>query len=115
MPKESKNCEESFWGDFSGNNAAQIYKIIQAQSFDWNIFEPYSLSLSRFDLCYFRETKSTDQKGNLELFMKKTFVRSKKNIAEYTRNDQGLTLRIGDRKSLNHYRIYETQNGLRFV
>jgi hypothetical protein len=84
----------------------------------WNIFQPYSLSLSRFDLCYFRETKSTEQKGDLELFMKKccqkAFLRSKKNIAEYTRNDQGLILRIGSRKSPNHYRVYETRNGLRF-
>jgi len=44
----------------------------------------------------------------------KAFLRSKKNIAEYTRNDQGLILRIGSRKSPNHYRVYEAPNGLRF-
>jgi hypothetical protein len=44
----------------------------------------------------------------------KTFARSKKNFAEYTRNAQGLILRIGSRKSPNHYRVYETPNGLRF-
>jgi hypothetical protein len=113
---------KSFWVgtkiDFSGKNAAQIYIIIQAQNFDWNIFQPYRLSLSRFDLCYFRQTKPTDQKADLELFMnkccQKTFARSKKNFAEYTRNAQGLILRIGSRKSPNHYRVYETPNGLRF-
>ena len=115
---------KSFWVGtkiyFSGKNAAQIYKGIRAQKFDWNIFQPYrlSLSLSRFDLCYFRETKLTEQKCDLELFMnkccQKRFARSKKNIAEYTRNDQGLILRIGARKSPNHYRVYEAPNGLRF-
>jgi len=113
---------KSFWVGtkiyFSGKNAAQIYKGIRAQKLDWNIFQPYSLSVSRFDLCYFRETKPTEQKGDLELFMnkccQKTFARSKKNIAEYTRNDQGLILRIGARKSPNHYRVYEAPNGLRF-
>jgi hypothetical protein len=93
---------KSFWLGtkiyFSGKNAAQIYKGIRTQKLDWNIFQPYTLSLSRFDLCYFRETKLTEQKGDLELFMnkccQKTFARSKKNIAEYTRNDQGLILRF---------------------
>jgi len=44
----------------------------------------------------------------------KAFLRSKKNIAEYTRNHQGFILRIGSRKSTNYYRVYETRNGLRF-
>jgi hypothetical protein len=113
---------KSFWVGtkiyFSGKNAAQIYNIIQTQKFDWNIFDLTKTSLARFDLCYFRETKAIEQKGDLELFMnkccQKAFLRSKKNIAEYTRNDQGLILRIGSRKSPNHYRVYETRNGLRF-
>lgn len=44
----------------------------------------------------------------------KRFARSKKNIAQYTRNDQGLILQIGSRKSPNHYRFYKARNGLRF-
>ena len=110
---------KSFWVgtkiDFSGKNATQIYKAMRAQKFDWNIFKPYRLSFSRFDLCYFRERKSNEQKGDLELFMnkccQKAFLRSKKNIAEYTRNHQGFILRIGSRKSPNYYRVYETRNG----
>lgn len=113
---------KSFWVgtkiDFPGKNAAQIYKPMRAQEFDWNIFKPYMLSFSRFDLCYFRERKSNEQKGDLELLMnkccQKAFLRSKKNIAEYTRNHQGFILRIGSRKSPNYYRVYETRNGLRF-
>ena len=84
--------------DFSEENAAQIYKIIQTQNFDWNIFpevyaviyleacaviyQSYKISLNRFDLCYFREKKSTEQEADLKLFMKKcyqkAFRRSKK-------------------------------------
>lgn len=52
--------------NFSGNNATQIYKIIQEQKLDWNIFQLSNLSLSRFDLCYFRERKLTDQKDQYE-------------------------------------------------
>ena len=66
---------KSFWVgtkiNFSGKNATQIYKAMRAQKFDWNIFKPYRLSFSRFDLCYFRERKSNEQKGDLELFMNK--------------------------------------------
>ena len=61
---------KSFWVgikiDFSGKNAAQIYKIIQAQNFDWNIFQPYTLSLSRFDLCYFRIKDSNNTSRSLD-------------------------------------------------
>lgn len=112
---------KSFWEGtkihFSGTNAAQIYKIIQAQKFNWNIFQPYKLSLSRFDLCYFKEIKIESQ-VDLESFMnkccQKTFARSKKYIAEYTRNPRGLILRIGNRKSPNFFRIYQQKNGIRF-
>ena len=112
---------KSFWEGtkvhFSGTNAAQIYKIIQTKKFDWKIFQPYKLSLSRFDLCYFKEIKIESQ-VDLELFMnkccQKTFARSKKYIAEYTRNPRGLILRIGDRKSPNFFRIYQQKNGIRF-
>ena len=62
--------------------------------------------------------KSNEQSQDIEIFMEKccqrTFVRSKKNIAEYTRNNQGLILQIGARKSPNHFHIYETRNGVRF-
>ena len=97
---------KSFWEGtkvhFSVANAAQIYKIIQTKKFDWKIFQPYKLSLSRFDLCYFKEIKIESQ-VDLELFInkycQKTFARSKKYIAECTRNPRGLILRIGDQNS----------------
>ena len=113
---------KSFWVgtkiNFSGNNAAQIYKIIKAQKFDWSIFEPYTLKLSRFDLCYFRKTKPNDKEETLKLFFNKCYqkicAKSKRNIAEYKQNSQGSILRIGNRKSPNYSRIYQRSNGLRF-
>ena len=47
---EAKNFWVGTKISFSGKNAAQIYKDIRAQKLDWNIFQPYSLSVSRFDL-----------------------------------------------------------------
>ena len=104
--------------DFSGNNAAQIYKLIQEQKFDWNTFKLYNLSLSRFDMCYFREKQRTDQKDQLEKFFSNTISKlankyKKKNV-NFQRSTKGYILRIGNRKSSNFYRIYLTKNGLRF-
>ena len=45
---------------FSGNNAKQFYKLIKLKKVGWKIFKKDSLSLSRFDLCYFRTNDSTN-------------------------------------------------------
>lgn len=104
--------------DFSGNNAAQVYNLIQEQKFDWNIFQLSNLSLSRFDLCYFRERQDTDQKDELETFfnnsISKLANRHKKNSLNFDQSTKGYILRIGNRKSSNFYRIYQTKTGLRF-
>ena len=60
--------------DFSGNNAAQIYKNIQEQKLNWHIFK--SANLSRFDLCYFRKANNTDQKDQLEKFFSDSISKS---------------------------------------
>lgn len=104
--------------DFSGNNAAQVYKFIQEQKLDWNIFQLPNLSLSRFDLCYFREIKSNYRKGQLKSFISNTIAKidnkHKRNNFNYDRSTKGYILRIGNRKSSNFYRIYQTKKGLRF-
>lgn len=85
---------------------------------DWNIFQLSNLSLSRFDLCYFRERKLTDQKDQCEkLFsnsISKLANRYKKNSLNLDRSTKGYIFWIGNRKSSNFYRIYQTKNGLRF-
>ena len=77
-----------------------------------------NLSLSRFDLCYFREIKLNHKKGQLKRFITniidKIDNKYKKNNLNYDRSIKGYILRIGNRKSSNFYRIYQTKNGLRF-
>jgi DNA relaxase NicK len=113
---------KSFWEGttihFSGINAAQFYKIIQAQKFDWNILKSKNASLGRIDLHYFRKSKITDQSDQLELFMEKCCQRirdkSKRRKVKWGLESNGLVLRIGNRSSSNYYRVYQKQNGLQF-
>jgi len=102
--------------DFSGNKAAQIYKHIQEQKLDWNIFK--SANLSRFDLYYFRKAQNTDQKEQLEKFFSDSISKlakiNKKNNCRLDLSTKGYILRIGNRKSSNFYRIYQTENGFKF-
>ena len=60
---------DSYWDgikiDFSGKNSSYCYALIQKQEFDWNIFRLPNLSLSRFDLYYFRERQHNDQQDPL--------------------------------------------------
>ena len=106
--------------DFSGNNAAQVYNLIQKQKFDWSFFQLFNLSLSRFDLCYFRERQNNDQKDQLETFFRNSISRLKlrnrrrKTSLNFNQSTKGYILRIGNRKSSNFYRIYQTKTGLRF-
>lgn len=113
---------KSFWEGtiihFSGTNAAQFYKIIQAQKFDWNILKFKNASLGRIDLHYFRESKINDQSDQLENFMEKCCHRirdkSKRRKAKWGLESNGLVLSIGNRYSSNYYCVYQNQNGLQF-
>ena len=113
---------KSFWEGtiihFSGTNAAQFYKIIQAHKFDWNILKLKNASLGRIDLHYFRKSKISDHNGQLEIFMEKCCQRirdkSKRKKAKWGRESFGLVLRIGNRSSSNYYRVYQKHNGLQF-
>lgn len=104
--------------NFSGENATYFYSFIKKHQFDWNVFDSQKTSLGRFDLCYFRKTKVIDQKVQLEIFLNncrsKITSKYKNNNVNYDRSIKGYILRIGNRKSSNFYRIYQTKNGLRF-
>lgn len=115
---------KSFWVgtkiDFSGKNAAQFYQIIQTQKFDWSIFElnNQTLSLSRFDLFYYRTYGSTD---TIELF-DKFLVDSRSKIQNSTNtrhitlknSPEGKILKVNRRNNAFHYRVYEKDFGTRF-
>ena len=111
---------KSFWVgtkvNFSGDNAAQFYKIIQQHKFNWNLFT--RASLSRFDLCYLRKHSSEQNYQKLERFMQescqKIHAKSKRRHASWHRNSKGLILKIGSRTSSNYYRVYQAPNELRF-
>lgn len=111
---------DTYWDglkiDFSGNNAVQGYELIQEQKLDWNIFQLSNLSLSRFYLCYFRERKLTDKKGQLERVFSHIIAKLAKRYKKlnYDRSTKGYILRIGNRKSSNFYRIYQIKDGLKF-
>ena len=113
---------DSYWDgikiDFSGKSSSYCYELIQKQNFDWNIFRLPNLSLSRFDLYYFRERQHNDQEDPLEKIfsdsLSKLYNSYKKNRFNYQRDTKGYILRIGNRKSSNFYRIYQKKKGLRF-
>ena len=69
-------------------------------------------------MCYFRERQHTDQKDLLEKFfnnsISKLANKYKKNSLNIDRSTKGYILRIGNRRSSNFYRIYQTKNCLRF-
>jgi hypothetical protein len=55
---------------FSGEHAKHFYKIWKDNTFFFEIFENLHVNLGRFDLCYFREAKTTDQIDQLQTFLK---------------------------------------------
>jgi len=103
---------------FSGKNASYLYRIIKAQKFDWNIFDLRYTSLSRFDLYYLRKSQISETHDQVAIFMEqscqKIFTKSKRRKAKWGRETKGFILRIGGRTSSNYYRVYETNQGLKF-
>ena len=85
---------------------------------DWTIFQLDNLSLSRFDLCYFREIKSNHKKVQLKRFIITIIAKIdnnyKINNLNYARSTKGYILRIGNKKSSKSPRIYQTKNSLKF-
>jgi len=104
--------------DFSGKNATQFYNIIKQQKFNWNLFDLRYPSLGRFDICYFREHELANSNEGLDSFL----VHSRSKILRDTNtrhinlvnNVTGKLLRINRRDNAKYYRVYETNNGLRF-
>ena len=104
--------------DFSGKNATQFYTLIKQQKFDWNIFDLNSTSLGRFDYYYFRPIIDAHNDDKLKYFMQsscdKILTNYKRRKATFGREETGYVTRIGSRTSSNYYRIYQTEQGLKF-
>jgi len=103
---------------FSGNNAAHFYKSIKIQPLNLDIFDFQRTSLARFDINYLTELKTTNQTESIKTFMtkscQKTYAKSKRRKAAWNINRKGLLLTIGSRSSSNYYRVYQSNNGLKF-
>ena len=93
---------DSYWDgikiDFSGKSSSYCYELIQKQNFDWNIFRLPNLSISRFDLYYFRERHHNDQKDQLEKIfsdsLSKLHNNYKKDRFNYQPDTKGYILQI---------------------
>ena len=104
---------------FPGLSAKQFYQLIQQNSIQWEKLNKFGIVLSRFDLVYERQNKSTD-KSTTKKFLNSSDIQFQdlhpyKNLVS-ERNRKGLVLKIGNRKGRRHYRIYtgKHQNSLRF-
>lgn len=108
---ESHSYWTGFTVRFSGKNGEYFYSLVQKKSIDWSIFDLTRTNIGRFDLYYFRESKSADQDEPPELFMKNS---CKKISSEFRRKEsswndskKGLIMKIGNRPNSNYYRVYQ--------
>ena len=100
---------------FPGVSGKQFYKLIKQRAIQWEKLP--NPGFSRLDLVYQRISKSNDPVSTMD-FINSCYIQfqelhSSKNLLS-ERNQKGLILKIGNRKSSNFYRIYQTKNGLRF-
>ena len=109
--------DNSYWGgtllNIPGSKAARFYSLVQKKSIDWRIFS--SAVLSRFDLYFDRNYKIADKISVREFLdnCQKNIKQKNKNIS-LEKNTRGLILKIGNQRSNNYSRIYQTKNYLRF-
>jgi hypothetical protein len=109
--------DNSYWGGtllhFSGTNATRFYFFSKEQIIDWTIFS--SGVLSRFDLYYYRENKKQEKISSTNFLDNcyKKLKQTNKNVS-LEKNRKGFILKIGNRKSNQYSRIYQTKQGLKF-
>lgn len=102
---------------FPGVSGKQFYKLIKQRAIQWKKFP--NTVFSRLDLVYQRISKFNDPVSTID-FINSCYIQfqdlhSSRNLLS-ERNQKGLILKIGNRRSSRHYRIYTNQknNLLRF-
>ena len=102
---------------FPGVSGKQFYKLIKQTAIEWTKFP--NPVFSRLDLVYQRISNSNDPISTID-FINSCYIQfqelhSSKNLLS-ERNQKGLILKIGNRRSSKHYRIYTNKknNLLRF-
>jgi hypothetical protein len=103
---------------FSSSSAEKFYLAIQNQKVNWKHFDLQNVNLGRIDLCYNRAVQPFETTKDLELFMEQSCqkAQAEKVKANWTRNQSGLIMRIGSRKTGNLIRVYtKTLFGKRYL
>lgn len=102
---------------FPGGSGKQFYKLIKQRAIQWKKF--INPVFSRLDIVYQRISKFNDPISTID-FINSCYIQfqelhSSRNLLS-ERNQKGLILKIGNRRSSRHYRIYTNQknNLLRF-
>ena len=102
---------------FPGISGKQFYKLIKQRFIQWKKFP--NPGFSRLDIVYRRISKCNDPISTID-FINSCYIQfqelhSSKNLLS-ERNQKGLILKIGNRRSSKHYRIYTNKknNLLRF-
>lgn len=99
--------------NFSGRNAASFYYIITQQIVSWKLFS--SATLGRFDIYYSRKNKIHDNSSVMDFFQNcHTKIAQTSRNVNIEKNNKGLILKIGSRKSNHYFRIYQDKNSLKF-
>jgi hypothetical protein len=116
---------------FSGINAQRFYLLVEQNRIDWNVFD--GSKLTRLDTVYSRHIK-THEPSVVDFFIDtakkyveisdtdKKILESKKKISKNNHNftiqsnEEGLIMKIGNRKTIHYLRIYKPKHNsdLRF-
>ena len=101
--------------DFTGQNGRLFYSLVQKKLIDWDIFS--DATLSRFDINFSRKNKGSDKTAVEDFFedCHRRVRKTNKNVS-FKKKSDGLSLKIGHRKSNQFFRIYESkeQNSIKF-
>lgn len=95
--------------NFSGTNADYFYNLVKKGQVNWTIFK--EVSLSRFDIHYFRQSTSVDSNQQVKDFMESACNRirekSKRRKVSFDPTREPYILKVGSRSSSNFYRVYQ--------
>ena len=104
---------KNFWLEskinFSGTNADYFYNLVKKGQVDWTIFK--EVSLSRFDIHYFRQSTSVDSNHQVKDFIESACNRIREKLnrkkVSFDTTREPYILKVGSRFSSNFYRVYQ--------
>jgi len=101
--------------EFTGQNGRLFYRLIKQELVSWEFFS--DATLSRFDINFSRKNRGSDKTAVEDFFedCHRRVRKTNKNVS-FEKKSDGLSLKIGHRKSNQCFRIYESkeQNYIKF-